>query len=104
MLARAATPQEHLSVARVKAKARVDLQAKRATRSEPIQPWKDLNWGASRPRKTPGRPSVSHPTSSGQVVEQQARPVVQEIDESDEEDGAGNTESDQKEVREGHSP
>ena len=33
MLARAATPQEHLFVARVKAKARADLQAKRAART-----------------------------------------------------------------------
>eukprot|EP00966_Prymnesium_polylepis_P280106 6471434-Prymnesium_polylepis.1 len=71
MLARAATSQEHSFVARVKAKAR----AKRAARSEPIQSWKDYNWGASRPRKTPGRPCASHPTSSGQVVEQQAGPA-----------------------------
>eukprot|EP00966_Prymnesium_polylepis_P020082 462724-Prymnesium_polylepis.1 len=105
MLARAATSQEHPSVARVKAKARTDLQAKRTARSELIQPWKDWNWGAHRSRQTPGRPSASHPTSSGQVVEQQAGPAVQEIDKSDEEDGAGNTEeSKQKEVAAGHSP
>ena len=105
MLARAATPQEHLFVARVKAKARADLQAKRAARSEPIQPWKDWNRGERRLRKTRGRASDSHPTSFGQVVEQQTRPAVQEIDESDDEDVTGNTEeSGQKEVADGHSP
>ena len=89
---------------RVKAKARAHLQAKRAARSEPIQPWKDWNWDTCR-RKTPARASASHPTSSRPVVEQQAGPAVQEIDESDEEDGAGNAEgADQKEVAEGHSP
>eukprot|EP00966_Prymnesium_polylepis_P231527 5356638-Prymnesium_polylepis.1 len=97
--------QEHPLVARVKAKARADVQAKRAARPGPIQHWIDRNRAERRGRKTPARPSAPQPAASGQVVEQQAGPAIQEIDESDEDDdSAGNTESDQKEVREGHSP